>query len=87
MNISKFILGLGLYIIVSVLSEEVILLNDKNTVKLNNIIDEELVSNIIYQLYQKKQYSKTIYLYIHSSGGDVQSGNQLIDFIQFSLTF
>ena len=34
MNISKFILGLGLYIIVSVLSEEVILLNDKNTVKI-----------------------------------------------------
>ncbi len=71
-----------LFCLTIVLCDESIVLNNKNTVILKDVIDEKAISNVIYQLYKKKSGSSPIYLYIHSPGGNVNSGNLLIDFIR-----
>lgn len=78
----KFFWFILFFLFVNVNSEESIILNNINTVKLDNKVSDDLVSDIIYQLYKRRDV-KPLYLFINSSGGDVKSGNQLIDFIQY----
>jgi len=63
---------------------EQIILNANNTVILGSSVDDESVSNIMYDLaLRDNQGAFPVYLYIHSPGGDVTAGNNLIDFIHF----
>lgn len=61
-----------------------IILNANNTVILDSSVDDESVSNIMYDLaLRDNQGTNPVYLYIHSPGGEVTAGNNLIDFIHF----
>lgn len=79
------IVYLLLFIIISssVSIEDIITLYSNNTILLNKDIDELHISKIIYQFTINQDKYETLYLYINSPGGDVKSGNDLIDTIQY----
>lgn len=69
--------------IISVLGNEQIILNENNTVVLDSSIDHTIVTNIMFELAKKDNGgNEPIYLYIHSPGGEVIPGNDLINFIE-----
>ena len=74
---------IALHISIAICNEQIIL-NENNTVILDSKVNDESVSNIMYQLALRDNIgAEPIYLYIHSHGGEVTAGNTLIDFIHF----
>lgn len=65
----------------TIATEKIITLNAQNTIKIDRLITEDLVSKVIYQLSLSNH--NPIYLYINTPGGDVKWGNLLIDNIEY----
>ena len=76
----KILLLIMYFIIITSAS---IILNENNTVILDEDIDNNLISKIIYQLILKEGDSP-IYLYINSPGGEVLAGNNLINYLLYN---
>ena len=70
-----------LIILIYAETNENIIFNPKNTIILRGEINENLISNTINKIVLSNQ--SDIYMYIDSGGGDVFSGNKLIETINF----
>lgn len=56
-------------------------LNTTNVITIKGKITDELASNFIYELNQKKE-KENIFVYIDTNGGSVDAGNKIVDEIQ-----
>ena len=83
----KILINITILLFIYLLSycycNQIIHLHRNNTINLIKEIDEDTVSNVIYQLSMKININEPLYIYINSPGGDTKSGNNLISFIEY----